>query len=126
MNLKKLSKNKGKKQAEENFAKDYIDQVFPYERNYKVKSDALLAFKEIEKVEVGYQYQLFVKGCPSLSPAIVVLETYKLKQFKLNENAIYNLVNSALASNTELIGVFLKVVKNLIENNNSLWTQKFY
>lgn len=108
------SYKKGKKQAEENFANDFSIQVFPYKRFYKEKKDKILAFGEVEKVEIGYQYQLFIKGAPAFKPETVVLEVQELKNFKLNEEAIGVLVNSAIGDKTEIAGGIIKVAKNIL------------
>lgn len=108
------SYNKGKKQAEENFANDFSVQVLPYKRLFKEKKDKLLAFGEIEKVEIGYQYQLFIKGAPFFKPEIIVLEVHELKNFKLNEDSIAALINSALGDKTKIAGGFLKIAKNIL------------
>ena len=109
------SYDKGKKQAEDNFANDFFVQVNPYKRVFKEKNSLLGSFMEKEKVEIGYQYQLFVKGIPTLNPAVIVIETYEAKQFNLNEETIKALVDASLGSKTELIGGFVKVAKNIIE-----------
>jgi hypothetical protein len=109
------SYDKGKKQAEDNFANDFFVQVNPYKRVFKEKNSLLGSFMEKEKVEIGYQYQLFVKGIPTLNPAVIVIETYEAKQFHLNEETIKALVDASLGPKTELIGGFVKVAKNIIE-----------
>lgn len=109
------SYEKGKKQAEDNFANDFFVQVNPYKRVFKKNNSLLGSFMENEKVEIGYQYQLFVKGIPTLNPAVIVIETYEAKQFNLNEETIKALVDASLGSKTKLIGGFVKVARNIIE-----------
>lgn len=109
------SYDRGKKQAEEHFANDFFVQVNPYKRVFKEKNSLLGSFMEKDKVEIGYQYQLFVKGIPTLNPAVIVIETYEAKQFNLNEETIKAMVDASLGSKTELIGGFVKVAKNIIE-----------
>ena len=109
------SYEKGKKQAEDNFVNDFFVQVNPYKRVFKEKNSLLGSFMEKDKIEIGYQYQLFVKGIPTLNPAVIIIETYEAKQFNLNEDTIMDLVDSTIGSKAELIGGFVKVAKNLIE-----------
>jgi hypothetical protein len=109
------SYEKGKKQAEDNFVNDFFVQVNPYKRVFKEKNSLLGSFMEKDKIEIGYQYQLFVKGIPTLNLAVIIIETYEAKQFNLNEDTIMALVDSTIGSKTELIGGFVKVAKNLIE-----------
>jgi hypothetical protein len=108
------SYKKGKKQAEENFANDFSIQVFPFKRLFKEKKDGLLAFGEVDKVEIGYQYQLFIKGAPAFKPEMVVLEVQELKHFKLNEESIGTLVNIAIGDKTEIAGGIIKVAKSVL------------
>lgn len=108
------SYKKGKKQAEESFVNDFSIKVFPYKRHFKEKKDKLLAFGEIEKVEIGYQYQLFIKGTPAFKPEIIVLEVQELKSFKLNEEAISTLVNAAIGDKSQIAGGFIKVAKDVL------------
>ena len=109
------SYDRGRKQAEDTFANDFFVQVNPYKRVFKEKNGFLGSFMEKDKVEIGYQYQLFVKGIPTLNPAVVVVETYEAKQFNLNEDTVKALVEASLGSKTKLIGGFVKVAKNIIE-----------
>lgn len=115
IDIEKESYEKGKKQAEENFANDYVIQVQPYRRFFKEKHSLLGSLKEKEKVEIGYQYRLFVKGAPSLEPAVIVVETYESKEFKLNEDAIKTLINSVIGDKTEIAGSIIKIANNIIE-----------
>ncbi|WP_191861071.1 hypothetical protein [Hanstruepera ponticola] len=114
VDVERASYEKGKKMAEDNFAKDFLVQVFPYQRHFKEKKDKLLAFGETEKVEIGYQYQFFVKGAPAFKPEIVVLETHDLKNFKLNKEAISTLVNTAIGDKSEIAGGVINIAKDVL------------
>ncbi|MCF6130888.1 hypothetical protein [Flavobacterium wongokense] len=115
IDVEKDSYEKGRKDAEEKFMNDFVVQVFPYKRYYKEKKDGIIAFGSIEKVEIGYQYQLFVKGLPALNPAMIVIETHELKEFKLNEEGIKALVHSAIGDKAEIAGTIIKIANNIIE-----------
>lgn len=105
---------KGRTEAIEEFKNDFYVEVLPYKRNFKEKKDSIIAFGVTEKVEVGYQYQLFIKGVPSLNPAVIILETHELKHFKLNEEAIQLLVNASIGDKSQIAGGVIKVAKKLL------------
>lgn len=105
---------KGKKQAEDSFANDFSVQVFPYKRHFRSKKNYLIGGGDKEMIEVGFQYQLFVKGCPTFEPKLEILETYEQKQFKLDEEAIKLMVNSAIGNKTELLGGIIKIANRVL------------
>lgn len=104
----------GRNEAIEEFKNDFKIQIQPYKRTFKQKRDGILAIGEVEKIEVGYQYQLFIKGSPSLSPATIVLETYDLKHFKLNEEAIQTLIDATVGDKIQAAGKVIEVVSRVI------------
>ncbi|CAM4073762.1 hypothetical protein FLAN108750_08940 [Flavobacterium antarcticum] len=104
----------GRNEAIEEFRNDFKIQIQPYKRTFKQKRDGILAIGEVEKIEIGYQYQLFIKGSPSLSPAIIILETYDLKHFKLNEEAIQDLVNATIGAKLQTAGKVIEIVSKVI------------
>ena len=104
----------GRNEAIEEFKNDFKIQIQPYKRTFKQKRDGILAIGEVEKIEVGYQYQLFIKGSPSLSPAVIVLETYDLKHFKVNEDAIQTVISATIGDKVKAAGKVIEVVSKVI------------
>lgn len=107
----------GRREAIEEFKNDFNIQIQPYKRTFKQKRNGILAMGEVEKIEIGYQYQLFIKGSPSLSPAIIIIETYDLKHFTLNEEAIQDLVNATIGDKMQAAGKVIEIVRKGIAKN---------
>ena len=105
---------KGRNEVKEEFKNDYKIIVNPYKRTFNQKKDGLIAFGSIEKIEIGYQYQLFIKGAPALSPAYITLETHETKNFQLNEEAIKKLINFYIKDNIESAGSLIQLASNII------------
>lgn len=106
----KKSYLKGRQEASEEFKNDFQVKVFPYKEEIKQKSNNIISIGNKEYIEIGYKYQLFVKGIPALGESKIPLQTYKLTEFKLNEEAIMSLVSTALGDKVDLAMGVIKLV----------------
>ncbi len=107
------SYNKGKSDALDSFANEYYVQVYPYKYTYKDEQGMYVFNKRKEFIEIGYQYQLFVKGIPVFQPHVVALETHEKSDFKLNEEAIKEMVKLMVAGSVPGAGSFMKIADNV-------------
>lgn len=113
INIERESYNKGKENALASFVNDYYVQVNPYKRISKDKKGMYIFSTKKEIIEIGYQYQLFVKGIPVFKRELILLETYDSSEFKLNKEEINNLVKLALAVSAPQAGPFIKVAEDI-------------
>lgn len=111
--VERESYNKGKNDALSSFANEYYVQVYPYKHNYKDEQGLYVFNKRKEFIEIGYQYQLFVKGIPVFKPHIVALETHEKSHFQLNEEAIKDMVKLMVAGSAPGAGSFMKIADNV-------------
>ncbi|WP_290820010.1 hypothetical protein [Flavobacterium sp.] len=107
--VERESYNKGKTDTLSSFANEYYVQVYPYKHNYKDEQGFYVFNKRKEFIEVGYQYQLFVKGIPVFKPHVVALETHEKNHFQLNEEAIKDMVKLMVAGSAPGAGSFMKI-----------------
>ena len=107
--IERSSYNKGKKEGIESFANEYYVQVYPYKYTYKDEKGLYVFNQRKEFIEIGYKYQLFVKGIPVFKAQEVILETHEKSNFKLNEEAIKEMVKLMVAGSVPGAGAFMKV-----------------
>lgn len=113
--IERESYAKGKKDASNEFEKDYFVNVIPYKETYEGERDYVIFGKKNKYVNVGYQRQLFVKGIPVFDPVYTFVEKYEFNEFRLNEEAINRLINNAIKIIAPQAGTFIKVTENIIE-----------
>lgn len=115
VNIEREFYDKGKKDATEEFQKDYFVDITPYKYNYDEGNDYVVFSTKKKFIELGYTRQLFVKGIPVFDPIHTFLERYELSEFKLNEEAINRLVNNTIKALAPQAGSFFKVADEIMD-----------
>ncbi|WP_264550274.1 hypothetical protein [Flavobacterium sp. N2820] len=101
---------KGRQEASEEFKNDFQVKVYAYKEEIRQKNNNLLSIGNKEFIEIGYKYQLFVKGIPALGESKIPIQTYKLSDFKLNDEAIMSLVSASVGDKADLAMGVIKIM----------------
>jgi cell division protein FtsB len=95
---------------------DYKIQIRPYVK----KTSKSGFFSESYKADIGYQYQLLVKGIPCFEPHVVIQES--IEQEKIDHQKIQLAINSVMGTIQALekgsIGRALSVIKEPLLNES--------
>jgi len=110
------SYKKGRKEASEEFEKDYFVDITAYKDVWEEGGDFIIFNTKKKFVEVGFKRQLYIKGIPAFDPVYISIDTYKYEDFSLNEAAITKLVNNTISLMAPEAS-FIKVANNVLNEN---------
>ncbi|RXR20198.1 hypothetical protein [Flavobacterium stagni] len=108
--IKHESYQLGVKDTEEQFKNEYVVQVLPYINKVNEKRDGFFSFGTEEIIEIGYQYQLFIKGFPALEKAQIIIDRHRSKDYKVNHENINQLIATTIGATLENSGGIIRFV----------------
>ncbi|MFP9112918.1 hypothetical protein ACLI1A_03180 [Flavobacterium sp. RHBU_3] len=88
---------------------EYSVSISPYKEEFRHGDNGWIVNNIYHRIEVGYQYQLFIRDLPVLAPAVIVNEVLEESKREIDQQKV-KAVMDFIESN----------IKTLIENSNGL------